>query len=223
MDERIKLFQELAKLFENNGHSLYLVGGSVRDYLLNIPLTDMDLVTDATPREEKSFLKDADYTFEKFGSIKLKYKDVKFDITTLRKETKYLDSRHPSEIIFTNKLEEDVFRRDLTINALYLSKDLKVIDLVNGQIDLSKHLIKMIGDPVIRIKEDPLRIIRVYRFKLELGFIVEPSLEKAIKENVDLINKIRIEKIKEEIHKSSHKEELIKLLKELGINNLNKY
>ena len=109
MDERIKLFQELAKLFENNGHSLYLVGGSVRDYLLNIPLTDMDLVTDATPREEKSFLKDADYTFEKFGSIKLKYKDVKFDITTLRKETKYLDSRHPSEIIFTNKLEEDVF------------------------------------------------------------------------------------------------------------------
>ena len=220
MDEKIKLFQELAELFEKNGHALYLVGGSVRDYLLNIPLTDMDLVTDATPSEEKTFLKDADYTFERFGSIKLKYKGVKFDITTLRKETKYLDSRHPSEIVFTDKLEDDVYRRDLTINALYLSKDLKVIDLIDGQLDLSKHLIRMVGDPTTRIKEDPLRIIRVYRFLFELGFEVEPSLEKAIKESIGLINKIRVEKIKEEIYKSSHKKELIKLLKESGINNL---
>ena len=220
MENNILLFQELADLYNSKGFSLYLVGGSTRDYLLNKPLTDMDLVTDASPEDEKAFLIDANYTFAKYGSIKLKYKGVKFDITTLRKETKYLDSRHPSEIVFTNKLEEDVLRRDLTINALYLSKDLKVIDLVNGQLDLSKRLLKMIGEPSIRIKEDPLRIIRVYRFKLELGFSIDPALDKAIKENIELINKIRIEKIKEEISKSSHKIELTKTLKELGINNL---
>ena len=220
MDFKISLFQELADIFNKHGYQLFLVGGSTRDYLLNIPLTDMDLVTDATPEETKSFLDNADYTFERFGSVKFKYKDVKFDLTTFRKEGGYVDSRHPNVVFFTKDIKEDYPRRDLTINALYLDKDLNVLDFVNGQIDLKNKVIRMVGDPAIRIKEDPLRIIRVYRFKLDLGFNVDNELEKVIKNNKDLLGNIRKEKILEEIHKCHHKEELKAILEKLDINNL---
>lgn len=220
MDYKISLFQELADIFNKHGYQLFLVGGSTRDYLLNIPLTDMDLVTDATPEETKSFLDNADYTFERFGSVKFKYKDVKFDLTTFRKEGGYVDSRHPNVIFFTKDIKEDYPRRDLTINALYLDKDLNVLDFVNGQKDLKNKVIRMVGDPTIRIKEDPLRIIRVYRFKLDLGFNVDNELEKVIKNNKDLLGNIRKEKILEEIHKCHHKEELKAILEKLDINNL---
>ena len=220
MDSKILLFQELADLYKSHGYQLYMVGGSVRDYLLNIPLTDMDLVTDATPSDEKEFLENADYTFERFGSIKLKYKDTKFDITTFRKEGGYVDLRHPNVVFFTKDIKEDFPRRDLTINALYLDSDLQVIDYVNGQSDLANRVIKMVGDPLKRIQEDPLRIIRIYRFGLDLGFSIDPELEKIIKNNKELLSKLRKEKIVEEIHKCHHKEELKEILKDLDINNL---
>jgi len=220
MDYKISLFQELADIFNKYGYQLFLVGGSTRDYLLNIPLTDMDLVTDATPEETKSFLDNADYTFERFGSVKFKYKDVKFDLTTFRKEGGYVDSRHPNVVFFTKSIKEDYPRRDLTINALYLDKDLNVLDFVNGQIDLKNKVIRMVGDTATRIKEDPLRIIRVYRFKLDLGFNVDNELEKVIKNNKGLLGNIRKEKILEEIHKCHHKEELKAILEKLDINNL---
>ena len=211
MDKKIELFLELAKDFESHGHSLFMVGGTVRDYLLGLPLTDMDLVTSATPSEMKEFLS-ADYTFEKFGSVKLHYKGTKFDITTLRKEEGYIDYRHPGKIIFTKKLEEDVVRRDLTINALYINKDLKVIDLVNGECDLQSKLLRMIGNPLKRIKEDPLRIIRIYRFSLEFDFEIEKKLKVAMENNLDLLDKLNPQKIEMEIAKSKHKEELMKIL-----------
>ncbi len=220
MDYKISLFQELAEIFNKHGYQLFLVGGSTRDYLLNIPLTDMDLVTDATPEETKAFLDNADYTFERFGSVKFKYKDVKFDLTTFRKEAGYVDSRHPNVVFFTKDIKEDYPRRDLTINALYLDKNLYVLDFVNGQKDLKNKVIRMVGDPAIRIKEDPLRIIRVYRFKLDLGFNVDNELEKVIKNNKGLLGNIRKEKILEEIHKCHHKEELKAILEKLDTNNL---
>ena len=220
MDEKIILFKELADLFKQNGYELFMVGGSVRDYLLNIPLTDMDLVTDATPEEEIEFLKDADYTFSKFGSIKLKYKNTKFDITTMRLEDEYIDARHPQKISFTKDLSIDVRRRDFTVNALYLNKDLEVIDYVDGQKDLHSKALKMIGDSYQRLKEDPLRIVRAFRFAYDLDFNIDSSLLKAIEDNKELLSKLRIEKIKEEIHKCHHKDKLISKLKELGLNNL---
>ena len=213
MDKKIESFKSLASLFKDKGFILYMVGGTVRDYLLNVPLTDMDLVTDATPIEMKEFLK-ADYTFEKYGSIK--YVDdsgLKFDITTLRKEEGYCDYRHPSKICFTKSIKEDVFRRDITINALYMDNELNVIDLVGGIKDINNKVIRMIGDPLKRIKEDPLRIIRVYRFELETNFKIDESLKKVIEENFELVNLLNKEKIKMEIKKSHHKDELIKILK----------
>ena len=220
MDSKIELFLELARLYSSKGFSLYMVGGSVRDYLLNIPLTDMDLVTDATPEEEKKFLENADYTFERFGTIKLKYKNVKFDITTFRKEAGYVDLRHPNVVFFTKDIKEDFPRRDLTINALYLDQNLKVIDYVDGQKDLKNRIIKMVGDPLTRIKEDPLRIVRVYRFALDLDFNIDPTLEQLISDNKNLLTNLRKEKIVEEIHKCHHKEALKEKLEKLDINNL---
>ena len=217
MDKKLELYKSLADLFSTKGFSLYLVGGTVRDYLLNKQLDDMDLVTDATPNEMKEFLNEADYTFERFGSVKLKYQDVKFDITTLRKEDGYIDNRHPNKIVFTKSLQEDVTRRDITINALYMDKDLKAIDFVNGQKDLSSHLIRMVGSPQKRIDEDPLRIIRIYRFQLETGFDIEEELKRVINSSFDKVKLLNVDKIKQEVKKSHHQEELIKLLKSHGI------
>ena len=214
MNNKIQTFIQLANTFESHGHQLYLVGGSVRDYLLSIPLTDMDVVSDATPNQMKEFLKDADYTFDKYGSVKLVFNGVKFDITTLRKESGYADSRHPKEVAYTDKLEIDVVRRDITINALYLSKELKVIDLVDGLNDLNNKLIRVVGNPDVRFKEDPLRIIRILRFKVDLGFEIEENTLAALKNNASLIYLLNKDKVNQEVKKAHHQESLLELLKQ---------
>ena len=215
MDYKLEAFIKFAQLFESHGYQLYLVGGSVRDYLLGIPLMDMDVVTDATPEQEKEFLEGGEYTFEKYGSIRFSYDGVKFDVTTLRKETGYIDSRHPSEVVFTNKLEEDVYRRDITINALYLSKDLKVIDFVDGQKDLKNKTIRMIGDPDKRFMEDPLRILRVLRFKIDFGFEIEKNTYQSLENNISLVDLLNQDKMKQEVNKCSKPLELLSILNEL--------
>ena len=131
MDNKTRAFVELAKIFSEHGYSLYLVGGTVRDILLNIELSDMDAVTDATPEQMKSFI-DGDYTFMKMGSIKYKFNDVKFDITTLRKESGYVDHRHPKKVTFVKDLKTDHKRRDFTINAMYMDYRFTLFDYENG-------------------------------------------------------------------------------------------
>lgn len=202
MEYKLELFLKLNKLFKDNGYNLYLVGGTVRDYLLHVELTDMDAVTDATPEEMKKFLSDANYTFEKYGSVSIKLdKKVKFDITTMREETSYIDSRHPSKIQFVKDLSIDAKRRDFTINALYLDENLKVIDLVKGQIDLENRLLKMIGDSNIRLKEDPLRIIRAIRFAADYQLFLDKELELAIRNNVNELNNLNPDKISQDLRK----------------------
>ena len=202
MDSKINDYLKLNKLFEENGYKLYLVGGTVRDYLLGISLTDMDAVTNATPEEMKAFLKDANFTFAKYGSVTIKLdKKVKFDITTMRKETSYLDARHPSKIQFIKDLKVDVRRRDFTVNALYLDKDLKVIDYVDGQKDLENRLLRMVGDPQTRFKEDPLRIIRAIRFAVDYDLSLDNDLEQAIIDTKSELNNLNPEKIKQDLAK----------------------
>lgn len=217
MDIKLKSFIKLAELFESHGYHLYLVGGSVRDYLLNLPLTDMDVVTDATPEDEKTFLPNADYTFEKYGSIKYQFEGIKFDITTLRKETGYNDSRHPSKVEYTDKLDEDVNRRDITINALYMTKELKIVDLIGGLHDLEHKLIKIIGNPDVRFKEDPLRIIRLLRFKADLNFEIENKTLESIKSHISYIYLLNKDKVHQEIKKCRNQSKLISELESFGI------
>ena len=202
MDEKLIEFQSLNQLFKDNGFSLYLVGGTVRDYLLGSPLDDMDVVTDAKPDDIKKFLPDASYVFARFGSVSYKTeKKVKFDITTLREEKGYEDARHPNKIHFVKDLSIDVKRRDFTVNALYMDSDLNVIDYVNGQKDLENHILRMVGSPDKRIKEDPLRIIRALRFSIDYQLSIDSELKEAIKNNISLLDKLNIEKIHQDIRK----------------------
>ena len=202
MIDRISAFKSLADLFDKHGHKLYLVGGTVRDYLLNEPLNDMDAVTDATPIEIVQFLPNVDTTFAHLGS--LKYKDengVKFDITTLREERDYLDSRHPSAITFVKDPKDDYKRRDFTVNAMYMDSDLKIYDFCNGQKDLENRILRMVGNPDQRLKEDPLRILRAIRFHLMYNLEIENSLMEAMRDRFYLLKNINNAKIESELSK----------------------
>ena len=214
-EKSLELFTKIFNLFHDNGYVLFMVGGTVRDYLLALELFDMDVVTDATPNQMKDFLHDADYTFAKFGSVKLKIDNMKFDITTMRKESQYEDARHPNRVIFCRSLEEDVKRRDFTINGLYMDKDLKIYDFVNGQIDLENKIIKTIGKADKRIQEDPLRIVRALRFSIEFGFSIDEDLQNAINNNKDLLKKLNPAKVEEELKKSKDEKKLRETLNHL--------
>lgn len=222
MSDLINKFKNLYNVFYQNGFSLYLVGGTVRDYLLHVELTDMDAVTDATPEDMKKFLLDANYTFAKYGSVSINIEGTKFDITTLRKEESYIDSRHPAKIIFVKDLKEDVKRRDFTLNGLYMDHSLKVYDYVGGVDDLNNHILRMIGESNNRLREDPLRIIRAVRFSLDFDLSICDELDKAIRDNVELLNNLNIDKIKQDIKKIRclDKEKIIKVFEDYNIKHL---
>ena len=223
MDEKLLEFLSLNKLFNDNGFSLYMVGGTVRDYLLGLPLDDMDVVTDATPEDIKKILPDASFVFARFGSVSYKTeKKVKFDITTLREEKGYEDARHPDKIHFVKDLSIDVKRRDFTINALYMNSKLEVLDYVNGQKDLNNRTLRMVGNPDLRIKEDPLRIIRALRFSIDYKLNIDSELDKAIRNNISLLDKLNIEKIRQDIRKIKNKDSSLinKLFEEYNIKHL---
>jgi len=200
-----EIFTKLAKLFNSNGYRLYMIGGTTRDFLLGLEVLDYDFVTDATPDEMKAFLPDANYHFAKFGTIRIKVDGVHVDITTLRKEGKYVDFRHPKEISFTKDINEDYVRRDFTINAIYIDENFKIIDPSNGVKDLNDKIIRFIGNPEIRIQEDPLRILRAERFETKLNFKIEDSSYAAMKKYRYLLDKINPDKINEEMRKFSKK------------------
>ena len=196
------LFQYLNRLFKENGFSIFEVGGSVRDELLGLEVTDFDFATDATPEEMMKFLPNANDTFAKFGCIKYKGEYGRAEITTFRKEEDYDDFRHPRKVTFVKSLEEDYLRRDFTINAIYKDVDGKIYDPAHGVFDINNRVIRFIGNPEVRIKEDPLRILRAKRFATKLGFRIDDSTQEAIEKYSYLLDKLNPEKIKEEERKS---------------------
>ena len=200
-----EIFTKLAKLFNDRGYRLYMIGGTTRDYLLNKEVLDYDFVSDATPSEIKKFLPEANYQFERFGTVRVKVDGVHVDITTLRTEGEYLDFRHPSKITYVKDINKDYIRRDFTINAIYMDENFNIIDPSNGVEDLKKGIIRFIGDPEKRIKEDPLRILRAERFEIKLNFIIEDNSLMAIKKYRYLLDKINPDKIKEEERKTFKK------------------
>ena len=196
-----ELFKFLDKLFKENGFSIFEVGGSVRDELLGLEVFDFDFATDATPEEMIKFLPDANDTFAKYGCIKYKGEYGRAEITTFRVEESYDDFRHPNKISFVKSLNEDYKRRDFTINAIYKDINGKLYDPSHGVEDLNNKIIRFIGDPETRIKEDPLRILRAKRFASKLGFKIEPETAKAMEKLAYLLEKLNPEKIKEEERK----------------------
>jgi tRNA nucleotidyltransferase (CCA-adding enzyme) len=196
------IFNDLKKLFLTHGHRLYIVGGTTRDLLLGRPYSDRDYVSDATPSEMKLILPEADYTFAKYGAVKLHWNGDPVDVTTLREEKGYQDFRHPGTVIFVKDPKLDYLRRDFTINAMYLDEEYTLLDYAGGLEDLQQRLIRFVGDPEKRVQEDPLRILRAERFAKTLGFQIEEKTLSAMEKYHDLIRKLNPDKIKEEQRKS---------------------
>ncbi len=203
-NESEEFYLELSNKFRENNSFLYLVGGTVRDILLGKDITNYDLVTPSEPDEVVKILegyKRVDAPFKRYGVIQISKNRIHYDIVTLREEKNYGDSRHPLEIRYVETVNEDVKRRDFTINGMYMDEHHYLIDLVNGKEDLDNKIIRMIGKPKKRLTEDPLRIIRAVRFALDLDFTIETSLDKAMVKCASLIKKLNKDKVAEEVRK----------------------
>jgi len=198
-----KSVTDILQRFDKAGYEIYIVGGAVRDILMGKPANDWDFTTSATPEQILKVIPGGLYN-NQFGTV---FTDNPEDaarpheITTFRKEEGYSDARHPDKVTWGKTLDEDLSRRDFTINALALDKNLKVIDLFKGQEDIKKKLISAVGDANQRFSEDALRMMRAIRIAAELGFTIEEKTFEAIKKNAALINKIAKERVKEELFK----------------------
>lgn len=181
---------------------IYVVGGAVRDLLLNREVKDWDFTTNLEPEEIlKLFPKNSFYN-NLFGTVGIVGKnDEIFEVTTYRSEEGYADSRHPDKVIWGKSLEEDVKRRDFTINSLAMNVDGKIFDYWNGLADLKNGLIKTVGNPDERFKEDALRMMRAIRLCSQLKFQIEEKTFDSIVKNAKLIENIAFERIRDELFK----------------------
>lgn len=194
MEKNIK---KILETLENEGYQAYLVGGYVRDYLLGVTSFDVDIATDALPKDIHRIFNSSK---NNYGSVNIKIDKLNVDITTFRKDLNYVN-RRPSKVVYINNLKDDLERRDFTINAICMNKDGKIIDLLNGCKDLDRRTIKMIGDIDVKLKEDPLRIMRAIRFACILDFKIEDELYEKIKEYSYLVGDLSKERIKNELDK----------------------
>lgn len=186
---------------EDAGFEAYFVGGSVRDVLLHRHVHDVDITTSAYPEEVKELFDKSIDTGIKHGTVTVLYGGESYEITTFRTESGYQDFRRPDHVTFVQNLDEDLKRRDFTINALAMDMHGNIVDLFNGIEDLKNHIIRAVGNPEKRFHEDALRMMRAVRFMSQLEFKLEEKTEQAIKDNHELLKKISVERIREEFVK----------------------
>lgn len=192
--------------FEGEDYEIYVVGGAVRDLMMGKIVDDWDFTTNATPEQILKVFPDGFYD-NKFGTVGIAHESAEnpYEITTFRKEYGYSDKRRPDKVEWGETLEEDLKRRDFTINAMALKKKGKgkyeVIDPYEGKKDIDKKVIRAVGDPNERFSEDALRMMRAARIAAELGFTIEKETFEAMKSNAPLINKVARERIKDELLK----------------------
>ncbi len=194
---------ELIDLLWSNGHRADIVGGSTRDFLLGIAPHDFDITTDATPSEIKEIFKDY-RTLDigiKHGTVTVISHGSPIEITTYRIDGGYLDNRHPSDVTFSRNLNDDLSRRDFTVNAICFSPRFGFTDNFGGKEDIKNKIIRAVGDPVKRFNEDALRILRGIRFASQLGFEVEENTKKAMFSERQLLLNISKERINPEWQK----------------------
>ncbi|KKP50579.1 MAG: tRNA adenylyl-/cytidylyl-transferase [Candidatus Roizmanbacteria bacterium GW2011_GWA2_33_33] len=226
---------ELMKKFKESKFQIYVVGGAVRDTLLNKPVDNWDFTTNATPEQILKMFPDAFYN-NVYGTVTVPIKNEQsnnlpagrqgetmkqllFEITPFRKESGYSDLRHPEKIEWAKTIEEDLSRRDFTINSMAFDGSI-IIDPYKGMDDLKNKLIKAVGEPDKRFNEDVLRLLRAIRFTSQLGFLIEDKTRESIQKNALLIAKISWERIRDEFLKilnSDHPAEGIFFLKSTGL------
>ena len=202
-----------------HGYEAFAVGGCVRDSILARRPEDWDITTSAKPEEIKRLFRRTVDTGIEHGTVTVIIGKDSYEVTTYRVDGAYEDGRHPKEVRFTSRLEEDLQRRDFTINAMAYNDDVRLVDVFGGMKDLNHHLIRCVGDPGERFSEDALRILRAVRFSAQLNFPIEPDTAEAIKELAPTLEKISAERIQAELVKllvSPHPER-IRDAYELGI------
>lgn len=206
------------KAMQDAGFSCFVVGGSVRDFILKREIGDWDFTTNAKPAEIQEIFQDSFYD-NSFGTVGVKIDGEIFEITPFRKEGKYTDKRHPDTVEWAKTLEEDLARRDFTINAIAFD-GVKFIDPFDGRKDLETQIIRAVGIPEKRFQEDALRLMRAIRIATQLGFTIEEKTWDAILSNAKLIQQISMERIRDEIIKilsPDYPSDGIKLLDSTGI------
>lgn len=207
---------------EQEGHEAYVVGGCVRDALLNREPEDWDITTSASPFQVKNIFRRTIDTGIQHGTVTVMLEKEGFEVTTYRIDGEYEDGRHPNSVQFTSKLEEDLKRRDFTINAMAYNPRTGIVDLFGGQEDLNNRIIRCVGKAEERFTEDALRILRAVRFSAQLGFKIEEKTQQAIQFLACHLDKVSQERIQVEITKlliSDHPER-IKTAYELGITSI---
>lgn len=216
MDENIK---KILEKIEESGFKAYIVGGYVRDKLLNIETNDVDIITDALPKDLIKIFNEAKINDEEYGSVKILTNKYNFDINTYRIEF-YQNKRRPEKIEYTKDIKKDLLRRDFTINTMYMDKNGKIYDELNGLSDLQGKVIKSVLDPSIKFKEDPLRMLRAIRFATTLNFQLDKNIIKNIKKYKKLIKSLPYELKKKELNlifSSKHVKKGLDYLKKLDL------
>ena len=218
-----KKAQKVIFMLENKGYNAYIVGGCLRDILLGRKSQDIDITTDALPKEIIDVFKDSYKVIEtgvKYGTVTVIIEASPIEITTFRSEQDYIDGRRPQNISFEKDIKADLSRRDFTVNAMaYNDKD-GLIDLFGAKKDLEDKIIRCVGNPRQRFKEDKLRMLRAVRFATTLDFKIEDETFKAIKEYSQYLNEISIERINAELSKMllvQRPSQAIILLKKTGL------
>lgn len=182
-----------------HGFEAYVVGGAVRDYLLNRPIHDIDVATSAHPADVVSLFKRTIPIGIEHGTVAVLSQGNTYEVTTFRSETNYDDFRHPNQVAFVTSLEQDLMRRDFTINALAMDRAGTIIDLFGGQSDMIKKRIRTVGKAEERISEDPLRMMRGMRFASELCFSLGQTECSAFHQKAELLKNISVERINQEM------------------------
>ena len=208
----------LLNALHNEGHEAYVVGGFVRDCIIEKSTSDVDITTSATPNEVKTVLSNNNIKcFEtgiKHGTVTANFENENFEITTYRTDGEYKDNRHPENVQFVKSLEEDLKRRDFTINAIAYNDEAGLVDPFGGIDDINNKVIRCVGDPDKRFNEDALRIIRALRFSSVLNFSVEEATKNSIHKNKELLNNVAGERIFQELLKLLDGENVLNVLSE---------
>ena len=175
---KIELPRKVIMIINNlqlHGYEAFAVGGCVRDSILCRKPEDWDITTSARPEEIKRLFRRTVDTGIEHGTVTVMIGREGFEVTTYRVDGLYEDSRHPKDVTFTTSLEEDLRRRDFTINAMAYNDEVRLVDVFGGMRDLNHHLIRCVGDPMERFTEDALRILRAVRFSAQLAFPIEKN------------------------------------------------
>ncbi len=214
---------KVIKILKKAGFDAYIVGGAVRDYLLEKVPHDVDVASSALPEQVKALFTRTVDTGIEHGTVLVLLDGEGIEVTTFRTEGSYSDNRRPDSVEFVQSLREDLQRRDFTINAMAMTESLKVIDPFEGKKDLTSRIIRAVGKPDERFQEDALRMLRAIRFSGQLGFTIESETFTSIQSHVSLIQSIAVERLKSEIDKTFTNPDVQKSMKYLKCSGLTKF